>query len=57
MLYWQHMPDIWVHALCIFRPDFDRLVCVKYKILWYVIRILRTLLDFVALGEVSSCAI
>ena len=57
MLYWQHMPDIWVHALCIFRPDFDRLVCVKYKILWYVIRILRTLLDCVALGEVSSCAI
>ena len=53
MLYWQHMPDIWVHAVGIFRPDFDRLICVKYKILWYVIRILRTLLEFVALGESS----
>lgn len=57
MLYWQHMPDIWVHAVGIFSPDFDRLVYVKYKVLWYVIRILRTLLDFPALGEGSWCAI
>lgn len=38
------MPDVWVHTSVVgdFRPDVGRWVCVKYALLWYMIRILRT---------------